>query len=143
MKSLFFCLVAMLAPVVGAHHSFAGVYDTGKSVTFEGVVSEFLFVHPHPFLVVSIAQASGPAESWRAEMDNRFELADIGVTAKTFKPGDRVRISGSPGRNEPRILYLWKLERASDGLLYEQVGSTPRIHMPERPDSGRPDSGES
>jgi hypothetical protein len=60
-------------------------------------------------------------------MDNRFELADIGVTAQTFRPGDRVRLSGSPGRNEPRILYLMKLERGSDGLRYEQVGSTPRI----------------
>ncbi len=87
-----------------AHHSFANVYDTAQSVTLEGTVSEFRFVHPHPMLVVSVA-----AESWRAEMDNRSELADIGVTANTFKVGDRVRMTGSPGRDEPRILYLWKL----------------------------------
>jgi hypothetical protein len=121
------CAAAAWTSAVSAHHSFAGVYDSSRNVTLDGVVAEFLFVHPHPFLVVRVARAGGPEESWRAEMDNRFELADIGVTAQTFRPGDRVHISGIPGRKEPRILYLMKLERASDGLLYEQVGSTPRI----------------
>jgi hypothetical protein len=115
-----------------AHHSFAGIYDSARSVTLEGTVSEFRFVHPHPMLIVAVAGN----ESWRAEMDNRSELADIGVTADTFKAGDRVRVTGSPGRDEPRILYLRTLERPSDGLQYEQVGSTPRIRWPDR-ESGR------
>jgi uncharacterized protein DUF6152 len=129
MRIWLWCLVSAAAWVSGAsaHHSFAGVYDSARSVTLDGVVTEFLFVHPHPFLVVRVAQAGGAEQSWRAEMDNRFELADIGVTAQTFKPGDRVRISGLPGRKEPRILYMMKLERDSDGLRYEQIGSTPRI----------------
>jgi hypothetical protein len=123
----FFCLAVVSIPLASAHHSFGGVYDRSRNVSLEGVVTEFLFVHPHPFLVIRVTPAHGPTESWRAEMDNRFELADIGVTAQTFKAGDRVRISGSPGRSAPRILYLWKLERDSDGLRYEQVGATPRI----------------
>ena len=107
-----------------AHHSFAGVYDTSRNITLEAVVSEFQFVHPHPILVVRVA----PDQSWRAEMDNRFELEQIGITAHSFKVGDRVRLSGSPGREKnARILYLWKLERPADGLQYEQVGSTPQI----------------
>ena len=128
MRIAFLCLVAAAwTSVANAHHSFAGVYDSARNVTLDGLVTEFLFVHPHPFLVVRVTPADGPSESWRAEMDNRFELADIGVTAQTFRPGDKVRISGSPGRKEPHILYLWKLERGSDGLLYEQIGATPRI----------------
>ena len=127
MRLLPFCLAVAWIDVASAHHSFAGVYDSARDVSLERVVTEFLFVHPHPVLVVSVSPADGPKESWRAEMDNRFELAEIGVAAQTFKPGDRVRITGSPGRKEPRIMYLRRLERASDGLLYEQVGSTPRI----------------
>jgi hypothetical protein len=115
------------AAVASAHHSFGSIYDSGRTVSFDGVVKEFLFVHPHPFLVVSVQGERGDAQTLRAEMDNRFELEDIGVDARTFKPGDRVRISGSPGRNEPQILYLWKLERPADGLLYEQIGSTPHL----------------
>jgi hypothetical protein len=113
-----------------AHHSFANIYDSGRSIALDGVVREFLFVHPHPVLVIEVRGGEGGLQSWRAEMDNRFELADIGVTAQTFRPGDRVRAIGMPGRNEPHILYLMKLERPSDGLRYEQVGSTPHIEMP-------------
>jgi hypothetical protein len=127
MRIAFFCLTVVWISVAGAHHSFAGVYDSARNVDMEGVITEFLFVHPHPFLVIRVTPADGPSESWRAEMDNRFELADIGVTAQTFKPGDRVHFSGIPGRKEPHILYLMKLERGSDGLRYEQVGFTPRI----------------
>jgi hypothetical protein len=123
----FLGLGAAWAMAAGAHHSFGSIYDSGRTVALEGVVKEFLFVHPHPFLVVSVQGERGGEQSWRAEMDNRFELEDIGIDARTFKPGDRVRISGSPGRNEPQILYLWKLERPADGLLYEQIGSTPHL----------------
>jgi len=52
---------------------------------------------------------------------------DIGMTADTFRPGDRVIIGGSPGRNQPNILYLWRLERPADGLRYQQIGCTPSI----------------
>jgi hypothetical protein len=124
------CLSVAWVAAAHAHHSFGNIYDSGRSVTLEAVVTQFLFVHPHPILVVDVAGEGGARQSWRAEMDNRFELEDIGITIETFRPGDRVVVSGSPGRNEPRILYLWRLERPSDGLRYEQVGSTPRIQFP-------------
>jgi hypothetical protein len=117
------CFASMMwACAAWAHHSFSNIYDSGKRVELDAVVTEFQFVHPHPFLLVKADGAD-----WRAEMDNRFELAEIGVTADTFKPGDRVVVSGSPGRTEPRTLYMWRLERPSDGLLYEQIGSTPHM----------------
>jgi hypothetical protein len=125
------CLSAAATSAARAHHSFGSIYDSGRSVTLEAVVTQFLFVHPHPYLVVDVAGEGGSKQSWRAEMDNRFELEDIGITAGTFRPGDRVVVSGSPGRNEPRILYLLRLERPSDGVRYEQVGSTPYLHLPQ------------
>jgi hypothetical protein len=74
----------------------------------------------------------GRAQSWRFEMDNRSELAVIGVTAQTLNPGDRVVITGSPARSELHRLYISKLERPADGFAYEQVGSRPRIRTPSR-----------
>jgi hypothetical protein len=126
------CLVmsAAWAAAASAHHSFGGIYDSSQNVKLEGVVTQFMFVHPHPYLIFDVEESGGRKRSWRAEMDNRFELAEIGITEETFKPGDRVVVGGSPGRNEPHILYMWRLERPSDGLEYEQVGSTPRINRP-------------
>ena len=109
-----------------AHHSISGVYDSGRQTTVEGTVVEFQFVNPHPLLIV-VADAEPNARTWRLEMDNRYELADIGVTAATFQPGDHVIATGSAARTETRSLYLMKLDRPADGLRYEQVGTSPRI----------------
>ena len=60
-------------------------------------------------------------------MDNLHELDEIGISKTTFKPGDRVTVSGWPDRTEPRDIYLLRLDRPSDGLRYEQIGSRPRL----------------
>jgi len=114
-------LLALLATPAAAHHSLAG-YDHARRVTLDGVVSEFSFTNPHPFLTIVVGQ-----ERWRLEMDNLWELAEIGLTRDSFKPADRVRVSGSPDRTAARSMYLWSLDRASDGLHYEQVGSRPSV----------------
>jgi hypothetical protein len=121
-------LVVLAAPIAAlAHHSISGVYDSSRQVTIDGRVVEFQFVNPHPVLIVAPPSADSADSPWRLEMDNRYELADIGVTAKTFKPGERVIATGSAARDESRSLYLMKLDRPADGLRYEQVGYSPHI----------------
>jgi hypothetical protein len=122
-------LIALAAPLAAlAHHSISGVYDSSRQVTIDGRVVEFQFVNPHPVLIVAPSGAPEAADaSWRLEMDNRYELADIGVTAKTFKPGEHVIATGSAARDESHTLYLMKLDRPADGLRYEQIGYSPHI----------------
>lgn len=110
-----------------AHHSIAGMYDQGRRVTLDGTIAQFQFVNPHPFVMVDVRDASGAAQSWKAELDNRWELLDVGVTATTFKAGDRIIVSGSPGRDRTPLMYVWRLERPTDGFLYEQIGTSPRV----------------
>jgi hypothetical protein len=114
-----------------AHHSIAAVYDSSRQLELEAVVAEFQFVNPHPFVIVTV-EADGAQQSWRLEMDNRFELQGIGMTGETLKPGDRVVVTGSLGRNEPRTLYIRQLDRPADGFRYEQVGSRPRVSTTRR-----------
>ena len=114
-----------------AHHSIAAVYDSAREQRLEGVVAEFQFVNPHPFVIVTV-HADGAETSWRLEMDNRFELAEVGMTDTTLKPGDRVVVTGSLGRTEPRTLYIRQLDRPADGFRYEQVGSRPRVSTARR-----------
>jgi hypothetical protein len=114
-----------------AHHSISGVYDGGRQITVQGTVVDFQFVNPHPLLIVA-ADADAPSQTWRLEMDNRYELVDIGVTATTFRPGDHVIATGSAARAGTRSLYLMKLDRPADGLRYEQVGTSPRISRASR-----------
>lgn len=135
MKTPVLALVGVMAVfgiVAEAHHSIATVYDGSKSVKVEGVISKFEFMNPHPILTIDVVDASGSSQPWRLEMDNRSELAAIGVTSQTFKPGDRVVAAGSPSRSQARSLYLLRLDRPDDGFGYEQVGGTPRIRARSR-----------
>ena len=116
---------------ISAHHSLPGYYDSSKQVTIEAVVTQFQFVNPHPFLIVEVKNTGG-TQQWRLEMDNRRELVDIGVTGETFKPGDRITASGMQARPPVQGLYVRRLDRPSDGLWYEQIGSSPRIRIPSR-----------
>jgi len=115
------------AGAISAHHSINAVYDSARRTTIDGLVSQFRLVNPHPFLLLDVSDASGRTQHWTLEMDNLGELAAIGVTANTFKPGDRVIVSGSIGRLQPETLYVLRLDRPADGFWYEQVGFNPKI----------------
>ena len=111
--------VALCTPGARAHHSIAGVYDNSRQLKLDGTVRQFDFVSPHPFITLEVASADSKPEQWKLEMDNRRELADLGFKADTLKPGDRLIVTGSAARREPRALYVRRLERPSDGFTYE------------------------
>jgi hypothetical protein len=115
------------APLLAAHHSISTLYDSSRQVTLEGIVAQFQLVNPHPFLFLDVTDAAGRAQRWQLEMDNRIELAAIGVTTNTFRPGDRVVVTGSLARTQGERLYLLRLDRPADGFWYEQVGMSPKI----------------
>jgi hypothetical protein len=130
---------ALLGTSTQAHHSISAVYDDTQRVTVEGVVTEFQFVNPHPVVVMDVKDSAGNAQQWRLEMDNQRELADIGFTSDTLKPGERLVIIGSLARRQAQSLYVRRLDRPSDGFSYEQVGSSPRIRTPaSRPSTSQP-----
>ncbi len=120
-------VLAFAGSDLSAHHALGQAYDSTEQVTIEGTVTEFRFTNPHPLLFVEVVTESGLTQSWRLEMDNRFELARIGMSAETFQPGDRVVARGSAGRTRPQSIYLRRLDRPADGLRYEQRGSTPHL----------------
>jgi hypothetical protein len=112
-----------------AHHSIAGIYDSRNQVRLEATVVDFQFINPHPFVVVESIERGRP-QQWRLEMDNRFELAAAGMNAETLRKGDRISVSGGRARDESRALYVRRLDRASDGFWYEQIGSSPKVGLP-------------
>jgi uncharacterized protein DUF6152 len=119
--------LSLVAATADAHHSIAGMYDQSRRVMLDGVIAQYQFVNPHPFVVVDVRASNGTTQSWKAELDNRWELQNVGMTPTTFNVGDRVVVSGSPGRDRTPLLYVWRLERPADGFLYEQIGTSPRV----------------
>jgi hypothetical protein len=127
-RRLALALTLLAAAPAAAHHSLAA-YDSGRPLTLTGEVTEFSFSNPHPYLVVAVKPPSGPVQQWRMEMDNLWELQGVGMTRDTFRPKDRLKVTGSPDRDGGHALYVRQLDRA-DGLFYEQVGMSPRLRLP-------------
>ncbi len=132
MKSRLRLTLAIALAVRGAaeaHHSIAGMYDERQSVRLDGVVTQYQFVNPHPFVVLLVKDERGQEQTWKLELDNRYELVEVGMTATTFKAGDRLTVSGSPAWKQANAMYVRKMQR-SDGFLYEQIGFSPKVSGP-------------
>jgi hypothetical protein len=119
--------VLVLGATIDAHHAISAIYDNSKPMTVRGTVTEFQFINPHPFVMMEVVDERGRAQTWQLEMDNRFELVAIGMTADSIKRGDHVVVTGGPARSRSNGLYVLRLDRESDGLRYEQIGASPRI----------------
>jgi uncharacterized protein DUF6152 len=100
-----------------AHHSFASTYDESKKITVEGKLVQFLFRNPHSFVHVLAPDEDGTMQRWAIEWGGAGQLGGQGVTRDTLKPGDKVIITGNPGRNpaDHRVRMV-TLRRPSDGF---------------------------
>ena len=100
-----------------AHHSWAGIYDTEKSITVEGVVAEFLFRSPHLALLIEVGNDAGEVEQWTIEWGSPRRLREAGYDGDVLQPGDEVVVTGqpawTPGRKSVRMRSL---TRPADGF---------------------------
>lgn len=109
-------VVVGLGAGLSAHHSFSSYYFEDQSVTLEGDVVEFEYRAPHAWVRFTVADGQGRANVYGAEWANPARLGRDGVTKDTIKPGDMVKITGSPGRKDAdRVVHLKRIERPSDG----------------------------
>jgi multidrug efflux pump subunit AcrA (membrane-fusion protein) len=105
-----------------AHHSFAATYFVDREITVEGTLTQFMFRNPHSFVKLIAPDATGQMQTWSVEWGGGAQLTQAHVTRFTLKPGDRVIVTGNPGRDpaEHRI-RLHKIVRPADGWKWEGV----------------------
>jgi hypothetical protein len=113
-------IVALAASVMsvraGAHHSFGAVYFEDQTISIEGEVSEFRYVNPHVWVIISARDPDGVVRSFGAEWGNPARLTRQGIGKETLKPGDRVVVTGSPSRDPLEYtIHLKRIERPADG----------------------------
>jgi hypothetical protein len=116
--------IAAAAVMVGlgtkasAHHSFAATYLEDQTITIEGELVQFLFRNPHSFVHVNVTEKDGMVRRYAVEWGGAGQLGGQGVNSQTLKVGDRVVITGSPGRGYPKEarVRMQTLKRAADGF---------------------------
>ena len=81
-----------------AHHG-AASFDTGKMVTVNGTVTEYVWSNPHVLVKVDAKDDSGNVVHWVLEAWNPVTQASRGWSKNTFKPGDDVSLGIAPAKN--------------------------------------------
>ena len=113
-------LLAWGGGVTFAHHSVSATYIHGKSVKIDGKLREFVWRNPHSFMKVEAPDEKGETQIWVIEGAAPAQLAEQGLTTNTLRPGDRVIVTGEPGRiAEDHRLLLHTVERPSDGFKWQ------------------------
>lgn len=124
-------LVALAAGVMicgsraDAHHSFSATYLEDQHIEIEGELVMFMFRNPHSFvhvMGVSKDDKTATPHRWAVEWGGLTQLARQNVTRDSLKPGDRVIITGNPGRNPAdHRVRMQSLVRPKDGFGWKGV----------------------
>src|ERR1700681_250380 len=98
--SVFALAVGLLSTSIPllAHHGTA-VFDTNKTLTMKGSVTEWIWSNPHCLLQFDVKNESGQVVHWIAETQNPAEMVSLGWGTTSFKPGDEVTVSLMPVKN--------------------------------------------
>ncbi len=86
------------AGLASAHHSGA-MFDSTRTQTISGTVTEFNWVNPHSSFKVEVTGADGKSVVWAIEMNTPQNLVREGWKRTTIKAGDKVTVVVRPLRD--------------------------------------------
>jgi len=114
MRKFALLLAATLCLVFGstsvlAHHGEAN-YDTEKTVSIKGTVTEFLFINPHVQISLDVKNEKGEIEKWVGEARSPAMLSRYGGWDKNIiKVGDVITFYGHRTKNGTPFMRLEKI----------------------------------
>ena len=109
-------VMLLLSAAAAPHHSQVAVYHSNTEQKIEGELVQVMIRSPHSWVHVEAKDEKGEVQRYAIEWGGAAQLRNAGVDGKTLKIGDKVRITGRPGRNamDHRLLMMF-IERPSDG----------------------------
>jgi hypothetical protein len=110
----------LAAAPLAAHHSFAATYiEDAPPREIRGTLKSFKIQNPHSYIQIEdekLTDKEGNPVRWVVEWGAAGQLATQDVSATTLKSGDKVVVTGAPGRNpEDFRLLLRTINRPADG----------------------------
>ena len=117
-----------------AHHSGAA-YDMSAPVVLKNaVITEFVWINPHPLIKADYKNAQGNVQHWTMELGGVVGAQLVGWSRTTLQPGDVV------------TLYVWKAKTGALVGRFNKVdfpdGTTMRDTQRGGDDGGRADQGQ-
>ena len=106
-----------------AHHGTA-VFETDKTLTLKGSVTEWDWSNPHCLLQFNVKNESGQVVHWIAETQNPANMVYAGWGMASFKPGDEVTVTLMPTKNSLPYGRIKKVVLANGKTLNTSGGTT-------------------
>ena len=116
------CAGLVLAAVpVRAHHAFAAEFDQNKPIKVQGSVTKWELTNPHSWIHVQGEDSFRRPKVYSVEWASVSRLERDGITKRTLREGDWVRIWASPNRNpNDNRIRLKRIERRGDKWSWGQ-----------------------
>jgi len=86
------CTFLFVSVSLLAHHGNAE-FNTDKTVTVKGAVTEWVWANPHCFLKFDEKTTDGEVRHWVVETSNPPGMINLGWNKYSFKPGDEVTVT--------------------------------------------------
>lgn len=95
--TVFIATIAILTASAAAiaHHG-AATFDTGKELTMQGTVTEWVWSNPHCFLKFDVQEKDGTVRNWTVETSNPPDMVNRGWSRRSFKGGEKVTVVVEP-----------------------------------------------
>jgi len=139
MKTKFMMMAVLIAGFAAmaspsfAHHS-ASAFDMNQPVVLkDAVVTEFIWINPHPLIRADYTDEQGNVQHWTMEMGSTVSAQLVGWTRTALLPGDVV------------TLYVWAAKTGEPVGRFNKVefddGTVLRDSQRGADDGGRADQG--
>ncbi|HET9269096.1 MAG TPA: DUF6152 family protein [Vicinamibacterales bacterium] len=102
-----------------AHHG-AATFDTGKKLTMEGTVTEWVWSNPHCFLKFDVTEKDGTVRHWTVETSNPPDMVNRGWSRRSFKGGEKVTVVVEPVKSGNPVGRLLNVTFADGKVLSTQ-----------------------
>jgi len=134
MMVILFAALGATDTTSSAHHG-AAAFDMNAPVVLKNaVITEFLWINPHPLIKADYTDPKGNVEHWTMELGSTVSAQLIGWTRNTLQPGDKV------------TLYVWRAKTGATVGRFNKVdfpdGTTMRDTQRGGDDGGRADTGQ-
>jgi hypothetical protein len=108
---------AMLASIaaVHAHHS-NSAYQVDQIITLEGTVTEWQWVNPHTWLMMTVEDENGQSTEWAVEGRAPGILGRAGWSRDVLQPGETVTVHASPAKDGSTVGIIARVTK-SDGTI--------------------------
>ncbi|HSG63905.1 MAG TPA: DUF6152 family protein [Gammaproteobacteria bacterium] len=119
---LYLCAVTSVASSSALAHHSSFAFDTERTLTISGTVTEWFWANPHCLLKLDVISESGETVKWVAETQAPANMIDAGWRKNDLRPGDVVTVTLRPARNGNPVGAVVNVE-LTDGRMLQTSGS--------------------